>query len=172
MRSLFAVAGSILLLAAGSSSLAAQEASGERVAVAIVPADSVAPCTVYAECALRVEPDLRRGAQLVRGVAGRVAATVDPIDRSEFTRLFAGNDSAAFHAQTYVRAERVNRILTLGGIVAGAVGLASERRMNGLTLAGAGMLLASIPYQAAAERGLSRAVWWYNAALAAPPAPR
>jgi hypothetical protein len=47
------------------------------------------------------------------------------------TELFAANYSASVYASCYFRTERVNRLLTFGGIVAGAVGLAAPERMNG-----------------------------------------
>ncbi|MEO5818038.1 MAG: hypothetical protein ABIT20_22405 [Gemmatimonadaceae bacterium] len=41
---------------------------------------------------------------------------------------------------------------------------------NGYTISGAGLLAVSIPYLFKQETALSRAVWWYTAALPAVPA--
>lgn len=123
-----------------------------------------APCD-YATCALRVEPRRFLGPQLVRGTMGSSVMDLSGPRASELGPLFAGNDSASHYGNEYLRAARANRGLTLGGLVLGAIGLAQPDRMNGYTAAGASMLVVSLPFQFVEERALSRAVWWYNAAL-------
>ena len=156
----------IVLLASLPRSLPGQEPAPERSQSATESTGTVAPaCTAYLDCALRVESSIRGGLHIVRGADGSRAAALGPLRAAALVQVFSANDSASFHAQRFIVAERTNRMLTLGGVIFGAVGLASERRMNVLTGAGAGLLLGSIPYQVAAQRALSRAVWWYNESL-------
>ena len=63
----------------------------------------------------------------------------------------------------------MNSAFTLAGIVLAVVGLAQDERMKVFTVIGASMLVVSIPFQIDEARTLSRAVWWYNSALAAAP---
>lgn len=84
---------------------------------------------------------------------------------SELTRFLAGNDSAQVYGRRFVRADRVNLLLTVSGAVLAAVGIARSNRMNGLSAVGASLLVVSLPFQHSAESDLSRAVWWYNATL-------
>jgi hypothetical protein len=160
-------------LALGAQTATTQTASALRAdatATASVTAASMQPPCNYTDCALRIEPSFG-GPRLVRGTAGNTAARLGPLRPAELAELFAGSDSASAYGRRYVRAERVNRLLTLSGAVLGAVGLAQTSRMNGLTITGVALFTGGIPYQAAAQRNLSRAVWWYNASLPnAPPA--
>lgn len=173
MRHIFLLAGASLLLCGTARGLAAQQVAQSGAtqpsARANVARQAAAPPCTYAACALRVEPSFFDGPRLVRGTSGTTAAGLSTLRPAELAKLFAGNDSASVYALRFLRAERVNRVLTFGGIVLGAVGLAQPARLNGLTVVGAGMLATSVPYQIAAQRGLSRAVWWYNAALPAAP---
>lgn len=140
-----------------------------RSATAATPSSTASDTTcTYSSCALRVEPGLR-GPRLVRGRASAVAVELGGLTPPSVDELFASSDSAATYAARYTHAERVNRLLTYGGIIAGAVGLSQADRSNGYTFGGLGALLASIPFQHSAERSLSRAVWWYNAALPTTP---
>lgn len=157
----------VLLLAACTTSVGAQEtvpASSSPV-VTGTNVTSAAECTSYTLCALRVEPSTH-GRHIVRGAARTRAAGLGPLRPAELMQLFATSDSSSIHAARFIRAERKNRLLSLGGIIAGAVGLSAERRMNLLTAAGAVMLVTSVPFQMEAERGLNNAVWWYNEGLA------
>ena len=75
------------------------------------------------------------------------------------------------YATRFQRASRVNLLLTMGGAVLGFAGLVGPRPAYGLSAVGAGMVVASFPFQARADRSLNRAVWWYNAALPNTPVP-
>ena len=122
-------------------------------------------CT-YVTCALRVQTSFR-GRRLVRGTEDSVVVELGTLRSSALTRYFAGNDSAQVHGRRFVRADRENQLLTFGGVVLGAVGLAQSNRVNGLSAVGASLLVVSLPFQHSAESALSRAVWWYNAKLPA-----
>lgn len=115
----------------------------------------------YIECALRVEPSFR-GPRLVRGLAGSPVAR---LDQRDLLHVFAGNDSALAYAAQYQRAERTDQLLTIPGIVLGLVGLSGPKPDYAMAAVGGGLVIASFPYQSRAQRSLSRAVWWYNAAL-------
>lgn len=165
MRYVSVVLGSVLF-ASLPRLLPGQEPAPERSQGAAESIGTVAPaCMAYLNCALRVESSIWGGLHIVRGADGSRAAALGPLRAAALVQVFSANDSASFHAQRFVVAERANRMLTLGGVILGAVGLAQERRVNVLTGAGAGLLLGSIPYQVTAQLALSRAVWWYNEAL-------
>jgi len=128
----------------------------------LLPATDSTRCS-YVECALRVEPSFR-GSQLVRGLAGRAGAR---LDEREMARVFAGNDSAMAYAAQYQRAERTNLFLLVPGAVLGVVGLVGPKTDFTLAAVGGGLFIVSFPFESRAQRSLSRAVWWYNAALPA-----
>ena len=161
MRHHLVLLATMLLVLAPKSEAQRLVRSATTVKQSLTVADT--NCT-YATCALRVEPGFK-GPRLVRGRTNTVAAELGGLEPPAVRELFSQSDSAAAYAGRYARAERVNRLLTYGGIIVGAVGLAQSDRSNGLTFGGLGALLVSIPYQHTAERSLSRAVWWYNAAL-------
>ena len=125
-------------------------------------------CRVYAECALRVEPTAWHGPRIVRGIEGAPAARLDRLSRPEILQLFARDDSASSYGHRFVRAERMNRALTIIGVGFAAGGLTAPHRINGFSVGGLALLAVSIPYDDAAQRYLSRAVWWYNLRLATP----
>ncbi|MDQ2665373.1 MAG: hypothetical protein M3Z05_05125 [Gemmatimonadota bacterium] len=118
---------------------------------------------------MRIERGLWSGPSLVRGATGRPVADLGGLRPPDVLTVFAGNDSASMYGRKYLNAARVNHALTLGGAVLAAVGLAQHERLNAYTAVGAGMLAVSIPFQVDEERTLSRAVWWYNSALAGGP---
>lgn len=135
--------------------------------------DSLSTSCTYATCALRLEPSLL-GARLVRGagseqVGGRLGVFGGGVEP-----LLAGSDSTAAYARAYVADTR--RSSTLGligvGVFTASLVLASSARGERndaaaitASLIGSGLFLASLPSLLRAQRYLSRAVWWYNAAL-------
>ncbi|MDQ2666278.1 MAG: hypothetical protein M3Z05_09730 [Gemmatimonadota bacterium] len=119
---------------------------------------------------MRVERGYWSGPSLVRGVAGRPVADLGGLRPPDVLTVFAGNDSASMYGKQYLSAARGNYTLTVAGSVLAAVGLAQHERLNAYTVIGATMLVVSIPFQINEQRTLSRAVWWYNSALAGGPA--
>jgi len=143
------------------------------VAAAQAPLAAGVPvgCT-YATCALRVEPAFF-GPRLVRGASGEVVSRLGGFGGG-VDSLLAGPDSAAAYGREYVRASQISGALGLIGALAYVVTVVrSENSQYGLPsdadaatmIAGAGFLVASIPFGVRAQRSLSRAIWWYNAAL-------
>jgi hypothetical protein len=163
----------VLLVSGTSRGLAAQAPNPIAVAnVAVSRATAAAPPCTYATCALRVERSIWHR-RIVRGATGSSVASLDMPKSSEIAQLFAGSDSASVYGAKYVRAEQINRPLTIVGTALAAVGILQDKRMNGYTISGFSMLAVSIPFVYAQERALSRAVWWYNAGLpGAVPDPR
>jgi hypothetical protein len=88
--------------------------------------------------------------------------------------LLNGPDSAAAYGQRYVRASHRSATLALIGAVAYSAVVIHTHSFRSdkfstadvaVGLTGAGLLLASGPFGLQAQRSLSQAVWWYNAAL-------
>lgn len=138
----------------------------------IGPTGVPAACT-YSTCALRVESRLF-GSSLVRGAAGAPVGPRLSVFGGGVDLLLTGPDSAAAHARAYVRDSRRAATLGLLGTVAAVVLIVrTEGRptndidgtSTGIAIASVGLSLAAIPFMIRAQRGLSRAVWWYNAAL-------
>jgi hypothetical protein len=139
-------------------------------AVAQSPAAVPAGCT-YATCALRVEPRFW-ATHLVRGADGESVGRIGGFG-GDVGVLLAGPDSAAANARRYVTDSRRSGTLGVLGLIAGVV---FYSRINSRTedpdpatvTAGVTSLalgIAAIPFSTRASRSLSRAVWWYNAAL-------
>lgn len=129
-------------------------------------------CT-YETCALRVEPRFFSAPRLLRGREGVVVGKLGGFGGGVDT-LLAGPDSAAAHARHYVTEIRTANTLSLLSAVAFVV-VATRTdwfRDNGddgdvaIGIGGTVLGLASIPFRLRAEQNLSRAVWFYNAALA------
>lgn len=130
-----------------------------------------AACT-YETCALRVEPSFFSPPKLLRGRAGEEIGRLGAFGGGVDT-LLAGPDSAAAYGRRYVTAARRASVLGLIGgaaYVAAVAHSSNFRDTDGTTtvlaLTGAGFAIASIPFTFRATRSLSRAVWFYNAALA------
>jgi hypothetical protein len=127
----------------------------------------------YETCALRVEPRFFSAPLLLRGregvEVGRLGAFGGGIDT-----LLAGPDSAAAHARRYVGEIRTANALSLLSAVAFVVAVSRtdwfrDNASDGdvaIGVSGAVLGLASIPFRIHAVQNLSRAVWFYNAALA------
>lgn len=133
----------------------------------------IQPGCTYASCALRVEQHLFFP-RLVRGAAGETVADLGPFGGGSEI-LLGGPDSVAAHARTYVRSVRVANGLTLAGTVAALVVLVRTNDFDSATtdpanvtiaVTGVALSVAAIPFAMHAYRSPSRAVWWYNAALA------
>jgi hypothetical protein len=161
-----AIAAIVVTILAGARALPAQTP-------AAAPAGIAANCT-YATCALRVERGFL-SQHLVRGAAGeQVGGNLGGFGGG-MGPLLAGPDSAAAHARDYTRNMRTSGVLGVLGAVAFIV--ATVRTDNfrdttdpdgvaiGASIASVGFAIASIPFSLRAQRDLSRAVWWYNAAL-------
>jgi len=129
-------------------------------------------CT-YETCALRVEPRFFSVPKLLRGregvEVGKLGGFGGGVDS-----LLAGPDSAAAHARHYVGAIRTANSLSLLSAVAFVVVATRtdwfrDNASDGdvaIGVTGTVLGLASIPFRLRAEQNLSRAVWFYNAALA------
>jgi hypothetical protein len=136
------------------------------------PAGVPADCT-YATCALRVERSflsdyLVRGAtgEKVGGNLGGFGGGMEP--------LLAGPDSAAAHAREYTRNMRTSGTLGVLGVLSYIVLFVRTDNFRdtdndgvaiGAAIASVGFAISTIPFSLRAHRELSRAVWWYNAAL-------
>jgi hypothetical protein len=157
----------VLLIGLLAGSLPAHGLAAQQPVAATAPAG----CT-YATCALRVEPRFWVPARLVRGAAGVEVGRLGGFGGGVDT-LLAGPDSAAAYARGYVKAARTSSVLGLAGAVAYVVVLWRTDNFRddidntsvAAGLAGVGFAIASIPFVLRAQRDLSRAVWWYNAAL-------
>lgn len=136
------------------------------------PARSAAGCT-YETCALRVEHAFFSGPRLLRGRAGVEVSRLGAFGGGVDT-LLAGPDLAALHARRYVRDVRTANTLGLLSAVAFVVVAtrtdwfrddATDSEVA-IGLTGTALALVSIPFRLHAQQNLSRAVWFYNAALA------
>ena len=129
-------------------------------------------CT-YETCALRIEPRFWGPNRLLRGregvEIGKLGGFGGGVDS-----LLAGPDSAAAYTRRYVTAARTTNTLSLLSAVAFVVVAtrtdwfrddASDGEVA-IGVTGAALALVSIPFRLRAEQSLSRAVWFYNAALA------
>lgn len=135
-------------------------------------ARAAAGCT-YETCALRVEPRFFSPPLLLRGrdgvEVGRLGAFGGGVDS-----LLAGPDSAAAHARRYVGEIRTANTLSLLSAVAFVVVATRTNWFRddasdgdvAVGVTGTVLGLASIPFRVHAVQNLSRAVWFYNAALA------
>jgi hypothetical protein len=129
-------------------------------------------CT-YETCALRIEPAFFWSPKLVRGRTGEEVGRLGGFGGGVDT-LLAGPDSAAAYARVYVTNVRRSAAL---GLIGGIAYVVASVTSNGfrdtddtsvaIALTGAGFAIASIPFTIRAQRSLSRAVWFYNASLAA-----
>jgi hypothetical protein len=158
----------IALLVGLAAALMPSAAPAQNVAAVRAPSG----CT-YERCALRVEEAFFSAPRLLRGrtgvEVGRLSAFGGGVDT-----LLAGPDSAAVYGRRYVTAIRHSTVLGLLGAAAYVVVLVrSDDFRNDLddgsiavAVAGTGFAIASIPFTLHAKRSLSRAVWFYNAALA------
>lgn len=148
------------------------------VALVAVPCSSDAQasrapagCT-YETCALRVEPRFWGPPRLLRGrdgvEIGKLGAFGGGVDT-----LLVGPDSAASYARRYVKSARTANTLALIGAAASVALLVHNNSFNewdntdtALGVTGLAFGIASLPFAHHAQRSLSRAVWFYNAALA------
>src|SRR5215218_8720087 len=138
-------------------------------------AQSATACPVagFSTCAVRAESHLLGGVHIVRGLDAADAGRARTFGGPDLSTLLAGSDSATAHAQHYTRSARRSGAL---GVVAAALFVAAavvdlrDREVTdaGVVLVGAGSAvgLASLSQHFAAQRELSRAVWWYNRDLA------
>jgi hypothetical protein len=129
-------------------------------------------CT-YETCALRVEPRFFSAPRLLRGrdgvEVGKLGAFGGGVDS-----LLAGPDSAASYARRYVSAARTTNVLALlSGAAYIALLVHSDNFRNdvdntdiAIGITGLGLAIAATPFHLRAGRSLSRAIWFYNAALA------
>ena len=160
----------VAIAAVIASALAGAPASAQTPAAS---AGIAANCT-YVTCALRVERGFL-SEHLVRGAAGeRVGGNLGGFGGG-MGPLLAGPDSAAAHARDYRRNKRTAGTLGVLGAIAFVVTMVRTDNFRdrddddavaiGASLASVGFAIASVPFTLRAQRDLSRAVWWYNAAL-------
>ena len=142
--------------------------AGAQSSVARAPSG----CT-YDTCALRVEPAILSAPRLLRGRAGLEVGSLGAFGGGVDT-LLAGPEQTVLHTHRYVRQIRAANALGLLSAVAFVVVAsrtdwfrddASDGEVA-LGITGAALALVSIPFRVSAERNLSRAVWFYNAAFA------
>jgi hypothetical protein len=143
--------------------------TGRAAGAQVAAAAGVPPGCTYQTCALRLEQGW--GMRIVRGAEGQRVGKVGGFGTGVGV-LLAGPDSARVHAQRFQGASRVASTL---GLISAAAWVYSAVRYNRngedddtaqiVALAGTGVGLISIPFAWRAQRGLSRSVWWYNAAL-------
>jgi hypothetical protein len=153
-----------MLALSATSALAAQSSP-------VAPATPPSGCT-YATCALRVESGFF-STRLVRGATGEPIGDALGVFGSGVDPLLTGPDSAAAFGRAYVRDTR--RAAGLGFIAVAAYVVVVARTDNfrndldGISgtaaVATIGFAVATLPFAARARQSLSRAVWWYNAAL-------
>jgi len=138
-----------------------------RTIPAQTPADS--QCT-YQACALRIERSFFNPIRVVSGASGDVIKGGASGQRLE--AMLVGSDSATSYLRKYARANKRSTVLGLLGVGAYAFGFFhSDHYRHTSTgdaiavVAGAVLVTASIPSGFAAQRHLSRAIWWYNESL-------
>jgi hypothetical protein len=155
-----------ILLAAALAALAAPCAASAQAGAVGAPIG----CT-YETCALRIEASFFSAPKLLRGHAGEQIGSLGPFGGGVDT-LLAGPDSAAVYGRRYVTETRRASTLGLIGSALAVAALVSSDGFNdpddatvALALTGFGFTIASIPFTLRASRSLSRAVWFYNAAL-------
>jgi hypothetical protein len=157
-----------VMMAVVALSAAALRAESQVPTVGSMPV----ACT-YETCALRIENGFF-SINLVKGQSGEKVSRLGGFG-SGVDVLLAGPDSAARYARSYVTASRWSNGLTLIGGIAFGLAIASIDDWNDssigsteavVAVAGAGILVVSIPFSLKAQRSLARAVWWYNEELA------
>ena len=156
----------VLFVIALGGSLLARPVGAQRAA------DGAPVGCTYERCALRVEPAFFSAPKLVRGRGGELVGRLGAFGGGVDT-LLTGPDSAARYARRYVTATRRASTLALLGTAAYVVVLVRSDNFRddldgasiATAIAGVGFAIASIPFALDAHRSLSRAVWFYNAAL-------
>lgn len=130
---------------------------------AAAQADSVG----YDANALRLESrfgDIR----IVRGMSGRVVATVGTFHTPKLTRIVAPSENAVREAREFERNQRPGAIASMiGGIVVGTSIALAARNDASWALSSAGLVGAGLVFYGGvrlnrAYNALSRSLWWYN----------
>lgn len=135
---------------------------------------SVAPCTVYAECAYNLVPR-GLGLAVVRGEREEYIASLGFLRAGTLRGAFEGDSLADALGRQAVRTRRAAATLTVSSLIAiagaGAVLLADgpDEAAIGLAAYGGVALGLSVPLQFKADGQLSRAVWQYNRRFARAP---
>lgn len=129
-----------------------------------------AGCT-YQTCALRIEPSFLSAPQLLKGNPGVPVGHLGFFG-GDVDTLLAGPDSAAMYTRRYLTDTRRSSTLGLLGTAAFIVALATSDNGHDpdavtttAAVASVGFAIATIPFALRAARSMSRAVWFYNAAL-------
>jgi hypothetical protein len=125
----------------------------------------------YVDCALRLEPS-SGGRRLVRGASGQVIGGFGLFHSSAVDSLLAGPDSTAANTRRYKAERHTGFMYLLAGLTAGVASMVyfkAHHQNEGIDLVGLAAVWAfTIPsagHYSRAEQHLSRAVWWYNAAV-------
>ena len=150
----FSFYAAVIALAASSSVAAAQR-------------QAPANCT-YQTCALGLAP-VWDGLAVTRGDSERRVATLGFFLPGDVSSVFEGDSEALEAARAAVRIRQIGAVLTDGGLLFAATGIARglfrrdwDKLSTAFTIGGATALGVSIPVQFAADGELSRAVWLYN----------
>lgn len=126
------------------------------------------PNCSYERCALGLAP-VWNGLAVTRGESETQVELLGFFWPGDVTHAFSADKEAADAARDAMRVRQVGAILTDGGIVLAATGIARalfrrdwDKLSTGLTISGAAALGASVPFQFGADGYLSRAVWLFN----------
>jgi hypothetical protein len=126
-----------------------------------------ANCT-YQTCALGLAP-VWDGLAVVRGDSEKRVATLGFFLPGDVSSVFEDDPEALDAARDAVSIRQIGAVLTDGGLVMAATGIARylfrrdwDKLSTALTAAGVASLGVSVPFQFAADGQLSRAVWLYN----------
>jgi len=149
-----------LICAAALAAIVAPKISNAQVRT---PAN----CT-YQTCALGLAP-VWDGLAVVRGESEQRVATLGFFLPGDVSSVFQDDPEALEAARDAVSIRQIGAVLTDGGLVLAATGIARalfrrdwDKLSTALTVTGAASLGVSVPFQFAADGQLSRAVWLFN----------
>jgi hypothetical protein len=151
MKKIFAVVAAIALVSEFAQAQTARETN----------------CT-YQQCALGLAP-VWNGLAVTRGESQEQVALLGFFWPDDVSRAFEGDRQAVQKARDAMATRQVGAVLTDAGIVLAFTGVARglfhhdwDKFSTALALGGGTALVASVPFQFAADGYLSRAVWLFN----------
>lgn len=126
------------------------------------------PNCTYQECALGLAP-VWNGLAVTRGESQQEVAVLGFFWHADVSQAFEGDRQAVQKARDAMATRQVGAVLTDVGIVLAFTGIARglyhhdwDKFSTTLALGGGTALVASVPFQFAADGYLSRAVWLFN----------